>query len=157
MEEFEKSLEEALKHLRIADHLLYITYPLIKEKKLLLKVLNEIYLALYTTINAVLQYESYYKRIHLYQDQRANFETFIRQCAGKYDLTREQLAIIVSIFRIIETRKESPFEFTKKDKIVIMSSDNTSIETITVEKIKYYLIVTKDFLTKARFKIKNKV
>ncbi|PIN77934.1 hypothetical protein COV15_00975 [Candidatus Woesearchaeota archaeon CG10_big_fil_rev_8_21_14_0_10_34_12] len=149
-------MEEALKHLKIADHLLYITYPLIKEKKILFKVLNEIYLVIYTTINSVLQYESFMKRIHIYRDSKTNFETFLRKCAENYDLTGEQLAAIISVFKLADAHKQSPFEFTKKDKLVIMSN-SLGIETITIDKIKNYIIITKDFLTKAKYRIKNRL
>ena len=42
MVESNEYLEDAIKSLQIADHMTYVTYPLIKDEKLLLKILKEI-------------------------------------------------------------------------------------------------------------------
>ena len=42
-EKFIESLDKAVAILKTADHMLYMTYPLIREKRLLLKILNETY------------------------------------------------------------------------------------------------------------------
>ena len=75
MEKIIKNLEEAQKIIHVADHLIYTTYPLVKDKRLLLKIILEIKKALVKCINAVLQYEYIYKRIKLSSDSQTNFNT----------------------------------------------------------------------------------
>ena len=151
-ERFMQSLDEALKALQIADHMTYITFPLVKEKRLMLKILSELSLAILSTINAILQYEHYYKRIQIYSDSRENFNTF-RKIAGRYEITPEQLKKIIEIISLAEKHKRSPFEFVKNDKIVILS-DRMQTDTISIDKIKSFLIEVKDILKKANSRIK---
>ena len=101
-EKFILSLERAKHQLKTADHLVYMTFPLVKENKLLLKALEEIYQSLINTINAILQYEYAYKRIQIYTDAKENFRTF-KALAPKYNLNEEQLKKIVEILSLTPT------------------------------------------------------
>jgi len=152
-ERYFQSLEQAQKAFQIADHMTYITFPLVKEKRLLLKVLSELSSSVLSAINAILQYEYAWKRIQIYNDARANFETF-KRIIPNYQIAPEQLAKLTEIIRLAERHKKSPFEFVKNDKIVIMS-DSMQTETLTLEKIKEFILATKDFLKKANLKIKQ--
>lgn len=145
-EKFLLSLEKAQQQLQTADHLIYMTFPLIKENKLLLKALEEIYSSILNTINTILQYEYAYKRIHLYSDAKENFRIF-KAIAPRYSISQEQMSKIIEIMAITEKHKKSPFEFVKQDKIVIMS-EGMKTDTITLETMKDYLIETKNFLKK---------
>ena len=147
------SLEKAKKSLQIADHLTYMTFPIVKENKLLLKGIEELYLVIINAINAILQYEYTYKRIQIYKDAKENFRTFQR-VALRYSINQEQLSKITEILTLAEKHKKSPFEFSKNDKIVIMS-DNSRIDTLNIDKIKAFILETKDFLRKCSFTIKS--
>lgn len=151
-EKFMENLGYAQKALQTADHMTYITFPLIKEKRLLLKVLTELGTCIYSIINAILQYEHYWKRIQIYADARENFNTF-KKIAIRYDVRPEQLKKIIDILILAEKHKKSPFEFIKNDKIVIMT-DGMQTDTLTLEKVKAFLLDTKDFLRKANSRIK---
>jgi len=153
MEKYQDSLEIAQKALQTADHMTYITFPLVKEKRLLLKVLSELSISILNTINSILQYEYYHKRIQIYKDARDNFQTF-KNISAQYSLSQEQVKKLIEIIQLAEKHKKSPFEFVRNDKIVIMS-DGMQTDTITLEKIKSFLIETKDFLRKANQKIKS--
>lgn len=150
-EKFILSLGKAKKSLQMADHLTYMTFPLIRENKLLLKILDELHISITYTINAILQYEYAYKRIQIYKDAKENFRTF-KELAERYKINQEQLNKIIEILSLREKHKKSPFEFSRKEKIIIMS-DNLKTDTLTLEKIKTFLIETKDFLKKVDLRI----
>lgn len=154
MEKFIESLEKAKKALRTADHMTYMTYPLVKEKRLLLKILEDISLAIVNAINAILQYEYYFKRIQLYRDATENFNIFKEKCSKRYDINENQINKLVEVLRLNKEHKKSPFEFVRKDKIVIMSN-NLKTDFITIEKMKDFLIEAKDLLRKADILIKK--
>lgn len=156
LEKFEELIENARRHIKTADHIAYITYPLIREKRLLLKVLDDTYLVMVSIINAILQYEYVYKRISLYKNPLENFRTFRQRCAKRFGITEEEINSIIDVFKIANQHKNSPFEFMRKDKIVIMA-DNLHTETISIDKIKQHLAYTKSMLSKAEFMIKSKV
>ena len=156
MEKFIEYLNKSQRSLILADHVVYVTFPLIKDKRLMFKALNEIYNSLLDSINAILQYEYFYKRIQLYRDAKTNFRTFTEQCASRYNLGEAQIRKIIEIFKLMEKPKASPFEFIRDDKIVIMS-DNLHTESITLEKLKDFLLQAKDILRKAENTIKNRL
>jgi|SRR3989344_834486 len=153
MEKFIEYLDNSISLLRKVDHMTYITYPLLKDKHLVFKMLNEIYISLLGIINALLQYEYYYKRISLSQDSKQNFQIFKNKCALRYGISEQEIAKIIEIFNLVEKHKNSPFEFAKRDKIVIMT-DNMHTETVTLDKIKEYLALSKLILKKAEARIR---
>lgn len=155
MEKYEESLSKAVKSIETADHMTYVTYPLIKEKRLLLRILTEIYEGLLNLINSVLQYEYYYKRINLYNTPRDNFETF-KNISKSYGVADENISRILEVFRLVERHKKSPFEFVKDDKIIIMS-EGIKTDVITIEKIKFFLLEAKELLKKVRDVIKKRI
>ncbi|HEA46280.1 MAG TPA: hypothetical protein ENH99_00685 [Candidatus Pacearchaeota archaeon] len=154
MERFLENVIEAEKIIRTSDHIIYITFPLVKDKRLLLKVLQEIKNAVTLCISAVLQYDYVFKRINLYKDPKSNFKTFIDKCAPRYNITKEEIDSINELFDFIEKHKESPFEFVKDDKVIILSS-SLKPKTLTLEKVKEFLILSKEILKKTRDSVKR--
>lgn len=149
MEKFLEKIQEAEKNLRTIDHIIYVTFPLIKDKRLLLKVTQDIKKVITSCITSILQYEYLYKRVSLYKDSRENFKTFTEKCAARYDISKGEINLLLELFEFVEKHKESPFEFIKDEKIVILS-ENSKPTTLTLEKIKEFLIMAKDILRKTK-------
>jgi hypothetical protein len=153
MEKYQENINNAIKNINIADHMIYVTYPLVKEKKLLLSSIDRIYDALMSTINAILQYDYVWKRIKLYQDPKDNFEVFLNKCAKHYGLNNDEIAGIFELISIVELHKKSPMEFLRREKIVILT-DNLQTKTIDSNILKHYLTIVKSILNKTRIIIK---
>ena len=149
MEKFFENLEKSEKTIQTADHLLYVTYPLVRDKRLLLKILSEIKKGIASCMNAVLQYEYLYGRVKLSSDPKLNFKKFLEKCCPRYNISETDVKKILKIFEIIEKHKTSPMEFVKEDKIVILS-ENMNSEIITLEKVKEFLDSSKTVLKKAK-------
>ena len=96
MEKFLENLASAEKTLQTAVHMIYVTFPLIKDKRLILKVIQETKNALTDCINSILQYEYIYKRINLYNDSKSNFKTFSEKCAPRYNITKQELIGLIT-------------------------------------------------------------
>ena len=154
MEKFQENLGDAIKNLQIADHMTYVTYPLVNEKRLLLKIFDEIYKSIISCINAILNFEYLYKRIRLYKENNDNMRTFMEKCAKNYGLTNEQIKKIKEIIELNKQHKQSAMEFVKKDKIVILS-DNLGTQILDLQKIKEYLLLAKELLMKTNNKAKQ--
>tara|TARA_Y100000310_G_scaffold5449_1_gene6372 strand:- start:5938 stop:6405 length:468 start_codon:yes stop_codon:yes gene_type:complete len=154
MEKFQENLAKAVKNLQIADHMTYITYPLVNDRRLLLKIFDEIYKAIIGCINTILNYEYLYKRIRLYKENSENMETFFNKCAKNYELSNEQIKKIKEIIEVNKQHKQSAMEFVKKDKIIILS-DNLGTQTIDLQKVKEYLLLAKELLMKTNLKVKQ--
>lgn len=152
MEEYDKLLKEAIRHLQIADHMAYVTLPLVNENRLLLKIFDEIYLSIIKSINSILSYEHFCKRINLYTNYSNNLETFVR-IAKNYDISNEQLRKIKEIININNQHKQSAVEFVKRDRVVIMS-DNLGTQILDIRIIKQYLLFVKELIVKTSRGIK---
>lgn len=149
MEKFIEHLQEAEKRIQIVDHMVYVTFPVVKDKRLFMKILSEIKSALANCINSVLQYEYIYKRINLYNNARENFKTFIENCAPRYNITKEELNSIVELFDILEKHRQSPMEIIKEDRIIILS-ENMQPKIINFTNVKNFLLISKNVLKKIK-------
>ena len=149
MEKFLENIASAEKSLKIVDHLIYITFPLIKDKRILLKVIQEIKTILTDCIKAILQYEYLYKRIKLYRNPKSNFKTFTEKCSKRYNISDEEIKIMLELFDYVEKHNESPFEFVRGEKIIILS-ESLNPKILTLEKIKSFLFLAKDILRKTK-------
>ncbi|MCX6746961.1 MAG: hypothetical protein NTU63_02380 [Candidatus Pacearchaeota archaeon] len=154
MEKFLENLQEAEKTIRIVDHIVYVTFPLVKDKKILIKMLLETKKAIANCINSALQYEYLYKRISLSKDPKINFDTFIKKCSLRFGITREETILIVHLFDLVKKHEESTMEFIKNGKIIILS-DDLNPEIITLEKTKEFLNLAKQILRKTMKKIRT--
>lgn len=154
MEKFLENIQEAEKNLRTIDHIVYVTFPLIKDKRLLLKVIQDIKGVVTHCITSILQYEYLYKRVSLHRDSRENFKIFTEKCAVRYNISKEEIRLFMELVEFVEKHKASPFEFVKEEKIVILS-ENSKPTTLTLEKTKEFLIMAKDILRKTKEGMKS--
>jgi len=143
-----ESLEKARRSRKIADHMAYMTYPMMKDKRLLLKIVDEIYSALICSMNAILQYEYLKKRINLSNNADQNLKLLFEKCSQRYGISDEDIHSLMEFFSIYEQHKKSPIEFQRKDKVVLMSEDFRT-KIIDLEKIKKYIFLTRKIEEKA--------
>ncbi|MBW2979434.1 hypothetical protein DRZ77_02155 [Candidatus Woesearchaeota archaeon] len=146
MEAYELVLEKANKSLKIADHMLSVTYKLVNDPKLLLSIVEHIFAAVLNGMDAVLLFERLYKRIPPYSktfDGRVNM--FREKCIGRVGLDNSFIALLFDLRSIIKEHKESPIEFCRKDKLVICSN-TYRMKVLSVNEIKKYLSKAKLFI-----------
>jgi hypothetical protein len=151
-EKFIIYLEQAEKIIKTVDHMTYVTFPLIKDKQLLLKILLETKTAVANCINSILQYDYIYKRVRLYSDPKENLRIFMQKSAPRCEITKQELDLIVELFDLVEKHKQSTMAFKRNDKIIILSAD-LKPETITLERTKGFLLLAKSVCQKVREKI----
>jgi len=149
MQNFLKEIKEAGKKIQIADHLLYLTFPLLKDKKILIKILLELKSAIAKIINIILQREYLYKKIKLYDNPKTNFKTFAEKSSGRYGIADAEIKMIVELFEFAEQYKKSPMELLKNEKIIIFTDDMRP-KTITLEKTKKFSALAKNILKKVQ-------
>ncbi|NQV08762.1 hypothetical protein HQ529_02835 [Candidatus Woesearchaeota archaeon] len=146
MERFQLEREKALKHLRVADHMLTQTYPLVKDPKLLIAVLENIFRSLSSAMSSILYYERLFKRIPPFsEDFDSMFNTFKARCTRRYDINIEYITLIQNIKDLIQEHKKSPVEFARKDKFVI-TTESYHLRIISTDKIKEYISKAKLFI-----------
>lgn len=146
MEKFQELRDAANKKLQLADHMLTMTYPMVKDPKLLLSVIENLFLAFSYGMSSVLYYERLFKRIPPFPDDfRSKFEVFKDKCSDRYNLDREYLKIMQEIKEIIIAHKKSPMEFQRNDNFVICNGDYR-MRSISPNMIKAYVEKAKLFI-----------
>jgi len=146
MEEFQLAIETAKKNIRIADHMLIMTFPLVRDPKLLLAVLENIFSALSNAVFSIVYYERLFKRIPLYQDNfESKFNIFRSKIVTKYQINIEYVNLVQEVKEILSEHKKSPVEFSKGDRFVICS-ESYHVKTIGVPELKKQIAKTKLFI-----------
>ena len=139
MEKFQELREISQKKIMLADHILTQTFPLLKDPKLLISALENIFLAYTNSISSLLYYERLFKRIPNFQDNfESKFRIFRNACAEKYNIKQEDINIIKEIKEIIVQHRKSPIEFSRHDQFVICS-DDYNMKTMSFNKLKKIL------------------
>jgi len=155
MEDFKNLLREANMLFKAVDHMLYVTYPLLKENKLIINMTENLNSSLIKAMEALLYYDRAYKRVEVFPDDfYSKLDVFKRECAIRYGIDRTYITLIQDLRDIINERKKSKMEFVRNDKYVICS-DNYSIKTITISKLKEYLNISRLFIRKVNQVIGN--
>ena len=145
MERFQEARDKALNHLKLANHVLGVTYPLVKDPKLLVNVVDNLFLALTNALTSVLHYDRLFKQIPPFHDTfESKFTMFQAKCVLRYKIDGSYLRLIQEIKEIVLLHRSSPVEFRRKDRFVICS-DNFNTHEISADKIKDYLKKTKEF------------
>lgn len=148
MEKLRLLLKEANTAFKIADHMIYVTYPLVSDTKLLIVIIENLHKAITKGVEALLYYEFLYKRISNFPESfHERLRTFKESIARRYNFSQNNILLISDINEIVEKRKESPIEFVKKDKFVIASRDYR-LRTINFDKTKNFVNETKMFISK---------
>jgi hypothetical protein len=133
-----------------------MTFPIVKDKRLLLKIVVETKRAIALCINSILQYEYLHKRIELKKEPEFNFRTFKEKSSKRYLISGEEVEKISELFEIVKNHENSSMEFLKEDEIIILS-DKMEKRTLTIEKTKEFLQLSKDLLNKAKLQFFRKI
>jgi hypothetical protein len=146
-EKFETELSEALRNIKIADHMVNITYNFVKDPKLLSTIMENIFLAVGKTMSSVLLFERIYKRIPPFND---NFDSklyfYEKKVVQRYDLDKEYLKLIKEIRELMLSHKESEMEFSRKNQYIICNKEY-NMKKIDIDKIKRLVRTTKSFIS----------
>ena len=154
MESFQILKAQSEEKLRIAEHLISTTYPLVREPKLFISVIENIFQSLDLAITSVLEHEKIFQNIPSYNNTfESKFEIFRRKIKSKYSINEETIKFITEMHNILNEHKKSSVEFTKKEKFVISDNDY-NIKTLTADEVKKLMIKAKRIIG-GLFKITN--
>jgi len=151
MDKKQEYLDLSLKHLQIADHMAYVTYPLVKEKKLLLKIFDEMYKSVINLVCASLIFENKKKNIKFNKDLKENMKIFIK-LSKNYRITSEEIKKMSELIEINYKHKTSAMEFSRKENVVMMM-DNLDTFSLDIRKIKEYITLSKSLYLKINLRL----
>lgn len=135
-----------------AEHIIKVIMPVVKDQKLLLRVLETAHKSAISIIGIILKYEYIRKRVDLSSEYDKNIDVFFGKCAYSYGLSNEESALLRRFLLLGEKHRKSGFEFSRVGKIVIMN-DDLSIDELTKSELEQFLFVLRKLIknTKANF------
>lgn len=145
MESFEKKILDARTRLNVAEHMLLSTYPLLKDPKLLVGILENVFLAFKYALSGFMEHERYYKRISPYAKD-SELTTFKLKIQSKYEFDRVFAKTYDKLSEAVLLHKNSPIEFSRNDSFVI-ASDTYSLKKLSPDELKKDIKTCKEFLS----------
>jgi len=144
-------LEDAKRELKLADHITYVTYPLVKDKKLFISAFQHLHLSMVYAVKSFLIHERLYKRIRsVPMDSGLQVRFFINTYSNFFNFdSADWMLDVVRVAKNLETgvRVES------KDDVFVLTSKLESIK-IDVPSLKKYLSLVKSLLSGVEDKLK---
>ena len=129
-----------------ADHLTFVTYPMVQDMKLMKSVLKHLDDTINYTIDAFLEYEYYYKNISTIPTKIEDKLMIIFNSGTKrHNFDRQKLLLIRDIKDFLKYEQKSKTEFIKKNQLVFADSE-FQIKTLNYDRIKMYVQEVKSFL-----------
>jgi hypothetical protein len=138
MEKYEEFFIIAKEKIQVADHMITMTFPLVKDPKILFLSLQNIFLSMTSAIKGILTYERLNKRIPPYSDTFEGRILALNDCSTRYGITKKHIAIVRNIRDIITEHQQSPVEFTRDGKFVICSP-TYKMKILSLEELKAYI------------------
>lgn len=156
-EKHEELLQFAKKEIEVADHLLYMTYPMVKETKFLLAIIDHIIKSGRAALQALLEYERFYKRIEAYPKNFAMEISIYRQkLESKYEFDHVFYRLLNKLLEVQKFDQNSTVRFKRGDKYILTSS-TYEMTTLDENSVKRYSSVTRKFVAQIEKIIKKGV
>lgn len=145
-EKHEQLMQFAKKEIEVADHLLYMTYPMIKETKFLLAITDHIIKSGRAALQALLEYERFYKRIEAYPHNFAMEISIYRQkLEQRYKFDPVFYRLLNKLLEVHKFDKNSTVRFRRGDRYILTSS-TYDMTVLDINSVKRYSSVTRKFI-----------
>lgn len=128
-----------------AFHLLNVTFPLVKDPKLLMGVIQNISASMEHVMDAILAYELQLRLVPNYGDTfQSKFNLFRYKSVRRHDIPSSHITQMMDLNDLIQLHKKCPVEFQRGNKYVLATKDY-KLQVVSIKDIKEYLRNAKEF------------
>lgn len=146
MEDVLAAREYARQKAAVADHILTQTYPLVKDAKLLLAVLQNVSDSFDASLLAALSHEHSLKRAPPPPETfEARVATFSQHVAPRYEVPSILLRALAEVRESLKEHKESAVEFSRKEQFVICN-ESYRLRTLNESQLRSYVAQAKELI-----------
>ncbi|MBS3064331.1 MAG: hypothetical protein J4472_00790 [DPANN group archaeon] len=139
-------LKAAKKEMEVADHLLFVTYPMVKDSKFLLSIASKISTSARAALQALLEYEKANNTIVDYPPSFvAQMHIYKKELERKHNLDPTFHRLLQRLFEIYQSSRNSLVKFKRGDSYVL-ATKNYTLSVLDYETVKKYANVTKKFI-----------
>jgi len=129
----------AQSHMKTADHLLTMTYPIVNDPKLLKLILHDIHLSLENAVSALLVFKKKKTQsLHLDIDS-------LRPILNDLGISTGYIGFLTEFDELVSKQREAGVEFIRKEKFVFASPEY-KLDTVTEKDLKDIIMKGKLFL-----------
>jgi hypothetical protein len=147
MEQFQFLRDKAFEKVKVADHMLFMTYPVVNDPRLLIAVLENVSASLDYGVASLLHHQLLFKQIPPFKESyQSRFEMFRNLVVPKLNLSGNYVKLISDVRQLLSAHKKSPVSFVKKDKFVILSP-KYDVKALDVNLMKRYVFEAKLFVS----------
>ncbi len=147
--------KQASGDIRKAGHLLYVTFNLVQEGKLLTSVVEHINSGTSNALEALLEFERTSKNIEAFPKHMGMMmEIYEKKVQGRRELDPKFLQLIRKLTNLKEHINQSSMTFRKNDKFVF-ATDRYETKSIDLELIKKYYNISNEFISEVERIISN--
>ena len=144
--DYQLSIQKAHQQYDAAFHLLHVTFPFVKDPKLLMGIISNISTSLEHVMDAVLAYERQLRLVPNYTDEfQSKFNLFRYKCVRRNKIPQEFINMMIDLKELQVLHKKCPVSFQRGNKYVL-STQNYQLKIISIKDLKEYLNQTKEFL-----------
>ncbi|MBI2668400.1 hypothetical protein HYX14_01020 [Candidatus Woesearchaeota archaeon] len=128
---------KAHQQLAVAKHLVGVSYPLLKDQKLLIGAVHNLFSAINLALEAILQQDG-----HFVPD---SFESRYALFTSKHKAKKEHLELLLTIKELHDLHKNSAVDFPRHGSLV-MCTEDYRLRTLAVKDVEEYVHRTEEFL-----------
>jgi hypothetical protein len=129
-----------------ARHLLQVTFPMIKDPKLLLGVMDNISASLESSMDAILAYERLLRLVPIYNNNyQSKFNLFRMKSVKRNNISPEVIHLMSELRYTLDLHKKSPMEFQRGNRFVICNKDY-QLKVISLKDLQQYIYTAKGML-----------
>jgi len=140
------SKEKAIQQYDAAFHLLNVTFPLVRDPKLLIGVINNIFSSLEYSMDTILEHERQLKLVPPYPENfQSKLNIFRYRSMKRNNVPNPIVNLMMELRELLDLHKRSPMEFQRGNRFVICSKDYR-LKVISIKEIREYLNQNKEFL-----------
>jgi len=148
MENYHELINKAQREIDSSDHLLFVTYNIVKDSKFVFSVTNQLIDAVKYALEALLEFERKSKLIEPYPKQ-FNFmvETFKKKVAERREFDVKTTNFLNKLVSMEQTIDSSSINFRRGDTYVLADED-FGTKSIELQTIKAYFSSAQEFVSK---------
>ncbi len=143
---YHSAKEKAQQQYEAAYHLLHVTFPLVRDPKLLMGVINNLFASMEYSMDTILKYERQLRLVpHHLDNFQSKFNIFRYKSVRRNQIPQEHINLMMKLKELIELHKKSPMVFQRGNRYVICTK-GYEMHVLSIKGIKRYLELAKDFL-----------
>ncbi len=147
MTKYLDALQRARFQYDAAFHLLSVTYPMVKDPKLLIGILSNIQISMEAAMEAILVYERQLQLVPHYLDNfQSRFNTFRYKSVRRNKIDQQLVDTMETIQSLLDLHRQSQIEFRKDDRLIILDQD-FHVQQLTLLNIREFLTHNQTFIT----------